>query len=387
MELKTFDTILTGICDSFDELISPKSISRSNTNVIYLVFKAIAKGFEVINNVCVILSNKFDPLYCSDEDLESVANIVGTERLSGSASGLHVTITNNGQASAVLRAGIYTYAFDDDTTFEFEVTDAKTIGAGSYISLIAMSENIGRYHVTAQSDITVESVQPISENLKFSCTDNTSLLGAYEETDLEFRKRINSDTERQNSLVELQNAIKNLPYIFDCKIKFNETNTDIEYDGITIPPYTALICYAGEIKNEIAEKISEKIIFPTLQTVNSVAVRYENDIFSSGYFTAYLTPFAKTQYSVEITYRINNTYVNEYDAQAEIRTALFNNFVSEVHKDFVKEDDVYNVIESLGISGIDILGVNLKYNGSSVSYIEVPVSRIPELTAVDFIQG
>ena len=31
-----------------------------------------AKGYEVINNVCVVLSNKFDPANCSDEDLVSV---------------------------------------------------------------------------------------------------------------------------------------------------------------------------------------------------------------------------------------------------------------------------------------------------------------------------
>ena len=96
MELKTFDTILTELCDNFDALISPKKILRSNTNIIYLLFKAIAKGFEVINNTCVILSNKFDPLYCSDDDLTSSASIVGTERHKGSATGLHITITNNG---------------------------------------------------------------------------------------------------------------------------------------------------------------------------------------------------------------------------------------------------------------------------------------------------
>ena len=108
MEIKTFDTILTEICDFFDELISPRKLSRSNTNVIYLIFKAFAKGIEVINNVCVVLDNKFDPLYCSDDDLNSSASIVGTERHKGSATGLHITITNNGLASVTLLAGLYT---------------------------------------------------------------------------------------------------------------------------------------------------------------------------------------------------------------------------------------------------------------------------------------
>ena len=386
MELKTFDTILTELCDSFDALITPKTIARTNTNIIYLLFKAIAKGYEVINNVCVTLSNKFNPRYCSDDDLESVANIVGTEKHKGSASGLNIIITNNGESEVTLKAGTYFYALDEDTTFEFDITQTKTVSAGSSISIIAMSENRGSFPVTTQPSITVTSQQEISSDLAFSCKDNSALLGTVAETNLEFRKRINTATDRQNSLVELQETLKNLPYIFDCRIKFNDTNNDIVYDNITIPPFNALVMYAGEVKNELAEKIAEKIIFPTVKTQNAVAVSYENPIFASGYFTAYLTPFAKTQYSVDIIYKLNDVYINSYDAQSEIRTALFNNFVSEVHQDYVKEDDIYNVIEGLEISGIEILGVNLKYNGDTVNYIEVPLTRIPELVAVNFTQ-
>ena len=384
MELKTFDTILTTICDSFNSLISPRTLARSNTNIIYLIFKAAAKGYEIINNVCVVLSNKFDPLYCSDDDLTSSASIVGTERHKGSATGLHITVTNNGSVSVTLLAGLYTYALDDDTKFEFEVMKNTVVASGSHISFIAMSEKIGRYPVTAQSTITVTSEQPVSSDLVFSCTDNTALLGLFEETDSEFRERINSKTDRQNSMVELESEIRNLPYIFDCKVKFNPTNTEMEYDGYTIPAYTLAIFYSGEVKKEIAEKVCEKIICPTLQTVDSVEVFYENDIFIGGKHGVHLIPFAKTQYAVELIYRINNTYANEYNIQKEIRTILFNTFVSEKHVDFIKEDDFYNAIEALNITGIDLLGINLKYNSSNVNYIEIPSSRIPELTNVIF---
>lgn len=384
MEIKTFDTILTGICDSFDELISPKKIARTNTNIIYLIFKAISKGLEVINNVCVVLSNKFDPATCSEEDLESVANIVGTERNQGSASGLHITVTNNGSVAVTLLAGLYYYVLDDDTKFEFEVTENTVIASGSHISFIAMSENIGRFHVTAQTSIEVTSVQTIPSDLKFSCADNTSLLGTAEETVLKFRKRIISKTDRQNTLVELETEIRNLPYIFDCKVKFNDLDTEVEYEGYTIPPFTLAIFYSGEVKSEIAEKIAEKIICPTLQTVNSVSVAFVNDVFVNGRHSFNLIPFTKTNYGVELIYKINNTYANEYDIQNEIRTMLFNTFVSEKHVDFIKEDDFYNAIEALNITGIELLGVNLKYGGNNVNYIEIPSSRIPCLTDVIF---
>lgn len=384
MELKTFDTILTTICDSFDSLISPRTIARTNTNIIYLIFKAVAKGYEIINNVCVVLSNKFDPLYCSEDDLISSASIVGTERHKGSATGLHITVTNNGSVSVTLLAGLYTYALDDDTKFEFEVMENTVIASGSRISFIAMSEKIGRYPVTAQATITVTSEQTVSSDLVFSCTDNAALLGLFEETDLEFRERINSETDRQNSMVELESEIRNLPYIFDCKVKFNPTSKEIEYEGYTIPAYTLAIFYSGEVKKEIAEKVCEKIICPTLQTVDSIEVFYENDVFVGGKYGVHLIPFAKTQYAVELIYKINNTYANEYDIQNEIKTVLFNTFVSEKHVDYIKEDDFYNAIEALGITGIELLGVNLKYNDSNVNYIEIPSSRIPELTNVIF---
>lgn len=384
MEIKTFDTILTGICDSFDELISPKKIARTNTNIIYLIFKAISKGLEVINNVCVVLSNKFDPATCSEEDLESVANIVGTERNKGSASGLHITVTNNGIVAVTLLAGLYYYVLDDATKFEFEVMENTVIASGSHISFIAMSENIGRFHVTAQTSIEVTSVQTIPSDLKFSCADNTSLLGTAEETVLKFRKRIISKTDRQNTLVELETEIRNLPYIFDCKVKFNDLDTEVEYEGYTIPPFTLAIFYSGEVKSEIAEKIAEKIICPTLQTVNSVSVAFVNDVFVNGRHSFNLIPFTKTNYGVELIYKINNTYANEYDIQKEIRTALFNTFVSEKHVDYIKEDDFYNAIEALDITGIELLGVNLKYNNSNVNYVEIPSSCIPELTNVIF---
>lgn len=141
MQLKTFDTILTDLCDAFDTLIAPKSISRSNTNIIYLIFKAIAKGFEVINNVCVVVSHKFDPAYCSVEDLDSVSALVGTERHKGSATGLHIIVTNNNKDSPVtLLSGLYSYALDDDTTFVFEVLQDTEIASEAYTTFIAMSE-------------------------------------------------------------------------------------------------------------------------------------------------------------------------------------------------------------------------------------------------------
>lgn len=386
IEIKTFDTILTGLCDNFDKLIYPKTMARSNANIVYLIFKAISKGYEIINNVCVVLSNKYNPLLCSEEDLDSSASLVGTERLKGSASGLNIIITNNNPTATVLNAGVYTYALNDDIIFEFEVVSPVTIAPGSYVSFIAMSEDVGSFPVTAQQSITVKSTQAIPDGLAFSCQDNTALLGVEDETDLAFRKRLMSDVTRQDTFAELEILLRNLPYLFDCRVKFNNTTESVVYDGITIPPYTALICYSGEVKKEIAEKICSKILCPTVQTPDSVAVPYESETFVNGSHIVYITPFKRTQYSVDVTYKADSNFINPYDAEVQIRKALFEKFVTEVHSDYVKEDDVYNLIESLNITGIELLGVNLIYDGSTVDYIEVPKTRVPELTSVHFIQ-
>lgn len=386
IEIKTFDTILTGLCDNFDKLIYPKTIARSNTNIVYLIFKAVAKGLEIINNVCVALSNKFNPLNCSEEDLNSIAFLVGTERLKGSGSGLRIYVTNTSDNAVTLLAGTYIYNFDSDTAFEFEVLENTVINGRDYITFMSMSTKIGSYLVTEQQKITVTSEQTIPDSLIFSCQDNSSLLGKSDETDLEFRYRISSDITRQNAIVELETLIKNLPYAFDCMIKFNPNRIAEVYEGIEIPPFTALICYSGEIKRELAEKICSKIICPTVQTENSILIPYYNDIFVNGSYPVFVTPFDELLYAVEVICKINPLYADTFTVEETIQRALIVHFTSEEHTDYIREDTIYNYIETLNLSGTDILGVNILVNNTAVDYIEVPKNKIAKLVEVNFRQ-
>lgn len=388
MELKTFDTILTEMCDNFDEIISPKSIARSNTNIIYLIFKAIAKGYEVINNVCVVLNNKFNPAKCSSEDLESVASLVGTERRTGSASGLRIIARNTDPNFTVtLPSGLYYYNLDDDTKFEFEVVEDTTILPANTVRFIAMSEGIGQFRVTAQTDITITSEQTIPDKIKFDCQDNQALLGVEPESILEFRKRVLNTYDRQNTFVELEEYIRNLPYIFDCKLKYNQTSSPITVDGIIVPPMTCAIFFSGEAKNELASMVADYLMCPTVATENSVELRYESEIFANGYYAVNFIPFATKDYTVDVIYSIDSEYANPASALAEAESLLLSTFVTEVHSDYVKEDDIYNVLETLNIASFNVLAINLKVDGQAVNYVTVPPSRIPCLTAVNFIEG
>lgn len=384
MQLLTFNEILTKLCDDFDALISPKRMARANTNIIYLLFKAIAKGYEIINSICVVLDNKFDPAYCSSEDLESVSAIVGTDRYEGSDTGLYIIVTNTNEVATTLLAGTYYYKLDDNTIFYFDVLQDTSINAEEYVTFIAMSQSIGSYPVTEQSSIIVTSERTIPEGLEFSCLDNSDLLGTERETDLEFRERILNGVDNQDNIVELENKLKNLPYLFDAKCLFNQTTGAETYDGISVPAFTLAIFYSGMPRNEIAEIVASKIICPTVSTNDSTELVYENAVFVGGEYTVNIIPFAETLFDIALMLKIDTRYAEVDPVKDEIRKALVTAFTSMKHKDYVKENDIYAVVNSLNLAGVTLLGANLIYNGSEVEYITVPVSRIPKLENVTF---
>lgn len=382
----TFNESLTKLCDDFDELILPRKIARSNTNIIYLLFKAIAKGYEIINNVCVVLRNKFDPANCSEEDLVSVASLVGTEKLQGSASGLEIVIKNTGTSTATMLAGTYRYKLDDDTSFIFELIEDLTLTAGSTSSIISMSEHIGTYPVTEQAEITVtsESSNEIPSDIKFSCLNNAGLLGTPAETNLAFRERILTDVTRQNTIKELELKLKNLPYLYDAKIIFNDTTESVVVGSYTLPPFYMLIFFSGSVRTEIAEVVAEGAVYPTLETNDSIELQYISDVFINGYYPVYVVPFERLNYVIDVDCDVDTTYISLEKAHSEIEAFLESNFRAQIHKDYVKEEDIYNKLKELNVSGINILNIEIKYNNAVVPYIAVPPSAIPYLQDVTF---
>lgn len=386
MELKSFDTILTGICDSFDQLVSPTTMLRSNANIIYLMYKAISKGFELINNICVALSNKFDPENCEEEDLESVSALVGTEKIKGSASGVEIDFTNNTERNIILKKGTYTYKYNDDLSFTGTLLQDTTVKSSDIFSFIFMSDSIGSYTVTEQSGITIDSINTIDEGLTITCLDNQYLLGRPEETNLEFRKRILTTTDRQNSLIELETAIKNLPYIFDCKLVFNQNEEDIIVDGVTLAPFKMLIYVSGDIRNEIAELVAKYAFYETQADprAESYTVTYDNEVFANGSYSIQINKFKKIPFIVNIIYKLEKTFSSEENVENKMRSTLKRKFTSQVHIDYVREADVYNVLEELNIEGLTILSVDLRtIQGQTVEYITFPTTSLPLLSTVN----
>ena len=338
----------------------------------------------MINNVVVALSNKFNPTSCDDDDLLSVAELVGTSKIPANASGLKITATNNGGQPATLLAGDYTYALDDTVSFSFTLLENVIIPAEQKSVFLAMSNELGSFPVTTQNLITVTSDRIIPNDISFACTDNVALLGRAEETNTEFRERIMTQVDRQDIFKELEAKIQSMPNVFDCRLKFNATLEPVLYEGYTIEPYHLIIFVSGNINNTIAETVAQNSIYPTTQTPDSIELHYNSNVFFDDEYSVYINPFKKKEFSVEVVYKIDEEFMDDYDARVKMRTALFNNFTGEIHKDYIKEDDVYKVLSSLLIEAVDILAVNLRVNGADVDYVSVPASEIPEIIDVTF---
>ena len=382
---------MTQICDWFDSVIAPRTIARTNTNIIYLIFKAFAKAWEVINNTCVELNDKFDPANCTDSDLESIAFLVGTERIGGSSSGLLVTVVNNASEAVYLPAGTYTYALDEDTSFSATFTADKLVGSESSIQITFLSADKGSFPVTSQQDISLTAVDlngdeiTIPDTFSFANADNSQLLGYADETDLEFRKRIIEDTDRQDVITEIKNKIKSLPYVFDCDIKFNDNPVEQSYDGYVIPPYYMLLMVSGDIKDEIAEIVASKGVYPTVQTdADSYAV-YQNDVFADGQYKVWITPYRKYDFSVDVAFYADENFISSTQAEEKIRKGLFNAINGNRHIDVITENDIFDYINALNITGVKVLGVNINDPSGSTNknYITFQKTRIPNLTAVN----
>lgn len=385
--IQTYTEILTAMCDEYDSYIAPKRMRRDNTNFLYLVMKAIAKGYESIANLYVLVRGKFDPEVCPDEDLESLAKITGTKRLLGSSSGLIVYARNSGIENVTLVAGSYRYQYSDQVAFIFTVPEDAELIPSAVREYAAFSDETGVYAVSAVSNMQISRVDnaEISPDIVFSCDDNGLLLGSNPETNFEFRNRILNDTSRQDSLKELELEIANLPYVFDCKIVFNQTQDVISYGAIDVPPYYMLLNINGDPRDDIARIVAEKSIYPTVEVEPTKFMKYLSDVFVGGMYKVFYNLFSYVDYQVHVVYKYNDNLIFDAIITEAIEAALVPfKSSSQKHVSFVTEDVFYDAIKSLTLPSFKLLDIKLSVDGVEVPYIEVPPTSIARLDTITY---
>jgi hypothetical protein len=387
MTIVNFDEVLTIICDEYDRLIAPKKIRRSNKNIIYLIFKACAKGYELIANIIYALDGKFDPARCQDSDLLSVAKIVGTELIEGNGSGLIVFVTNNNPSTAVvLYAGRYIYKFNDDIKFFLDIEFDTSIAATESVQFAAFSENKGSFPVTSQSSILFEREDEADINpmLSFSCLENSAILGSVDETLYEFRKRILTDNTRSDIIKRLELAIKNKPYIFDASIFFNQYDVAVTVGNVTVPPYKMLITLLGFPRDEIAELVASHCIYQTVEVPdNGGVLRYLSDNMAGGAYEVFYKNFDFIDYKVVIDYRYDSRLTLKSVAESDINLALlpYKNPTKRIPT--IKENLFYNLVDDLNIPSLNVLNITLLQDDVEIPYLDVNVSSIGKLSIVE----
>jgi hypothetical protein len=396
LENKSIDEITAQLVDIYDDLLvqavkRPMKVWRNHNNKLYLIFRAVSAGVRLILDAVLSLRSRFDPAHCDEVDLYSTARLVGTDFKKGSGSLLAVTVTNTSLEEAqTLAAGTYRYSSASGMVFSFTLSDDVLLEPEQSRAVSAISAQKGAYRVYQNADIKLSRTdgQSINRFILFSCADNIASLGYEDESSLEFRQRILTDAERQDHIRELELAIRNLPNIFECTLKYNETEEQVEFDGIELEPYQMLVMITGSPTNEIADEFVKGTLYHTKEAgipgVAGGTVYHEDPHYINGYYPVHFIYHRKVDFQLQVEYQYDSSKLKSTQVEKLFDTALniYRNAVQ--HTDILTEDDVYTVLRSVALPDVRILNARILQDGESVPYIKIPSTRIYNLTAVTF---
>jgi hypothetical protein len=389
---KSSDEITTELVDIYESLLReatgrPLTIYRNNNNKVYLVFKALAEGFRTLLDSVITLRNRFNPALCDEADLYDIAKLVGTDTRKGAGSVLRVTVTNESETRQTpLLQGTYQYSSVMGMAFLFDCTGDITLDPGGQKTLFAVSKDIGSYRVGAVTNMSVRRIdgKPIDASLNFSCADNVNLLGYLDEDAFSFRRRILQDSARQDHIREIELKIRNLPGILECNLVFNQNNHAVTYDGLTLAPMELLIIITGAPTDDIAEIVASSVLYQTHSVSLEQVVYYRNDCYIGGKFPVYYMFHDRIDFSLAITYRYDPLRLQAAQVESAINgiLAAFKNVPTYVET--VSEDVIYVMLSNLNLVSVKILNIDIVVDGQPVPYLELPKTKLPNLTGVSF---
>lgn len=401
----SFDEILTELGDSFDADIaaSGRKITRSTANKIWLMLRAFARGLYGLYQVVAALKYRFDPLYCTDEELESTMRLVGTSLMPGKTSLLTVTIWNNHATIAKsLPIGTYSYISANGVTFTLLLQDILTVPANSFVkkdfySSLGGQPYIGAFIVSDNSDITVvnEDNTPIDSDISFSCEDNTDQLGRAQETMFEARQRILSDNQRQEIMHILEERLRALPNVHECTIIGNPGIEPIDSpymkdDGIThlqIMPQSLLIIMTGSPTADFALQfltLCPFITTPPAGVSNYGVVYHDSAIYLGGRFPVYYVPHRIKYFDINIEYGYSSRQVSQSTVEAAMIDLLQHFKASTQFKEVISTDDFTSVLLEYKNPAVKLLSVSFVYNSATVNYMQFDRTQIARLQNINF---
>lgn len=385
----TLDEVQKKMGDAYDALVDPFRIFRDNANKLWLILQGIAAGFQLINDLVVALSLKFDPANSSDNDLHSTAKLVGTKFKLGKSSFVQINAVNTDSAlSHTLLAGEYQYTSTGGQVFRVTLGADTVVAASTTKTLVFKSDDKGAFSVTAISNASVSrsDLVQIDANFTFNTLNNGRYLGYQDETTLAFRQRILNDTTRQDAINELELELRNLPNILEATLIFNQTQTLATYDGIDIPPFFLLVVVTGFPDITMAEAVIEFTPYLTVEVSPTNVFNIVDEHFVGGVLPVYFTPHGQTNFTLEVTYRFDGNKIIQANAESAMLAVLMSNYANK--SEYIKTitvGDFLNLINGLNLVSVQPLQVIMNAGAGPINYLDFLKTRLANLTGVTFI--
>lgn len=401
----SLDEILSELGDSFDADIatSQRKIVRSTANKIWLILRAFARGLYGLYQVVAALRYRFDPLYCTDEELESTMRITGTTLKTGKATLLTVIIWNNNLVETkTFSAGQYAYISVSGVTFLLDSQEEIVIPPNSFMkrdfySSLGGSPYKGIFPVSENSNITITNTEGtnIDSDFSFSCEDNEAQLGYIDESLYEVRQRILTDNRRQEILHILEERLTDLPNIHECCLIGNNTLTPInspylQDDGETylqIMPQSILVVVTGSPTSDFAKEFLS--LCPFITTIpegvsDYGTVYYESNIYVDGQFPVHFIKHKIEYFDIIIRYGYSARQVATVTIENILRELLKPLKASTKYKELITVEEVSRLISTYQNPAIRILSINFSYRGNIVNYKKFNKTQIARLNSVSF---
>lgn len=403
----SFDEILTELADGFDADIasSDRKIVRATTNKIWLILRAFSRGLYGLYQVVAALKYRFDPLYCTDEELESTMRLVGTTRMPGKVSLLTVTIWNKHTTqSKTLPIDTYNYVSANGVTFSLLVQEPIVIPANLFVkrdffSSLGDAPYIGSYAVSDNTKITVtaKSAAVIDSSISFDCADNSRQLGKQQESLFDVRRRILTDNQRQEVMYLLEERLRAMPNVHECTILSNKTLAPIDSpylkdDGLTyvqIMPQSVMVIMTGSPTSDFA--LQFLTLCPFITTIPAgVAVygtiSYESDLYTGGEFPVHYLPHRIATFDVNIQYGYASSQVTNSIVETELTELLLAFKALTSYQELITAEDFSDALSSYKNPSVRILSIDFEYDGETVSFMRFNKTQIARLGNIVFQQ-
>jgi hypothetical protein len=391
LTVKSIDEITGELADVYDSFIAPKKVWRNNNNKLYLIFRSIAAGQKKLLDSMLALRNRFNPQYCDDADLPGSMLMVGETRIPGKKSILKVVITNgSAEETAVLAAGEYRYASVSGEIFTGALENDVLFAPLAVQAFMLASGHAGAFPVSDIENLKISRSdgKKTDPALSFSCLDNAGSLGREEESLASVRRRILNDSGRQDSIRELELAIKSIASVYECGLMYNAGTEDREYDGVILAPRELLIIITGVPTDELAAEVARYPIYTTHMVTPDKVVYYYNKLLAGGRYPVYYKFHDKTPFYLFVSYKYSSAYLRKEQVEAQIGAAFakYKNYLT--HIDAVLEPMLYEDLAQVNIPAFSVIKIYIQVmqDGELVSVpsVEVPLTRLPELQSITY---